>query len=236
MPGLTPNFAEFSLLNAPSGNNFLVGYDTSGSNYTRTSITGLANAPVFTNLSGTLASGIAATGAANAASITALSGLLTPVRTGALYGSFTPLVNQPPAFNFATIDTRNSIAVLSFDDTTPQSGIFVGSLPYSANVVGGLSVDVKWVSTGAGNCLWGARFMPLNGSTNLNNDNFAPPGTGVTTALSIGLTAVTSLLVTGLNGILAGDAYRLNFYRIANDVNDTLIGPSQVHSVTVRGV
>jgi hypothetical protein len=47
---------------------------------------------------------------------------------------FTPDNNQPPAANFATLDTRNSIAVLDFDDSTDESAIFVSICPEGADL------------------------------------------------------------------------------------------------------
>lgn len=251
MPGLTPNFAEFMLLNAPTGSNFLVGYDASGSSYIRISITGLANSPVFTGMSGALN----ATISANTVAITATGSLLVNAsgqlatniaatgaifanfRTGAIYAQFTPLVNQPPASNFAVLNNRNSIALLDFDESINQSGMFVGAFPYNATLTNGANVDIKWIAaTGAGNCIWSARFMPLTANCNLTGDAFALAASGITTALSPGLTAVTSLAVTGISGMLGGDTFRLNIFRNASDVNDTLVGLAEVHSVTVRGI
>ncbi len=184
--------------------------------------------PIIANMSGQLATNIAATGAALSAAISS---------TGATYGIFTPFNNQPPIVNYATLDTRNSIAMLNFDESTPQSGMFVSSIPYNGSVAGGLIADIKWIAaTGAGNCLWGARIMPLNAASNLNIDNFATAATGVTTALTTGLTTTTSLLLSSISGIVRGDSYRLNVYRVANDVNDTLVGLAQVHTIVLRGI
>jgi hypothetical protein len=83
----------------------------------------------------------------------------TPLKTKTLR-LFTALDNQPPASAFATLDTRNSIAVLDFDDTTEESAVFVGVVPDNANLASGLSVRIHWMATTAtsGNC----RCHPMN--------------------------------------------------------------------------
>jgi hypothetical protein len=55
---------------------------------------------------------------------------------------FTPLDNQPPASGFATLDTRNSIAVLDFDHVAEESAVFVGVVPDNAVVSSGISVRI----------------------------------------------------------------------------------------------
>ncbi|MEB3277208.1 MAG: hypothetical protein VKM92_09615, partial [Cyanobacteriota bacterium] len=42
------------------------------------------------------------------------------------YAVFTPSDNQPPSSGFATLDTRNSVAVLDFDAAATESAVFVG--------------------------------------------------------------------------------------------------------------
>jgi hypothetical protein len=69
---------------------------------------------------------------------------------------FTTRDNQPPASNFATLDTRNSIAVLDFDAATKETAVFVGVIPQGADLTSGLSISIFWMATTAtsGDCIW----------------------------------------------------------------------------------
>jgi hypothetical protein len=49
--------------------------------------------------------------------------------------------NEPPASNYATLDTRNGHPVLDFDATTGEAAIFTFILPRSYNG-GGLTVEL----------------------------------------------------------------------------------------------
>lgn len=59
---------------------------------------------------------------------------------------FTALQSEPPASAFATLDTRNSIPVLDFDDTTNETAEFSGVMPrhYAG---GGITVTLGWMAT-----------------------------------------------------------------------------------------
>src|SRR3990167_5459242 len=61
---------------------------------------------------------------------------------------FFPQNAEPPAATFATFDTRNSIAVLDFDDTTDEYVDFAGFMPRNY-AGGGLTVTVGWMATSA---------------------------------------------------------------------------------------
>ena len=47
---------------------------------------------------------------------------------------FTASDNQPPASSFATLDTRNSVLVLDFDDAAVESAVFVNQIPEGADL------------------------------------------------------------------------------------------------------
>jgi hypothetical protein len=87
-----------------------------------------------------------ATGATGAAGIDGATGATGVGATGATgpggsgtktYTVFTPDDNQPPASDFATLDTRNSILVLDFAEATDESAIFVGVIPEAASLGSG---------------------------------------------------------------------------------------------------
>jgi hypothetical protein len=150
---------------------------------------------------------------------------------------FTPADNQPPTTNFATIDTRNSVMVLDFADASAdESAIFVGVIPEGANLGSGIKVRLTWMATSAtsGSVRWGAQFMNLN--TDLDSDSFdtATEGNGTANGTS-GVPTTTELIVTSIDGLAAGNFYRLKIYREQSDtINDTMSGDAELISVEVR--
>lgn len=80
---------------------------------------------------------------------------------------FTAQHNEPPSSNFATLDTRNDILVLDFDDTTDESAEFGGLMP--AHYAGGdISIMIGWMSTDttitAGHqCRWDVAWKSVSG-------------------------------------------------------------------------
>jgi hypothetical protein len=153
------------------------------------------------------------------------------------YAVFTPLDNQPPGTSFATIDTRNSIMVLDFaDSTADESAIFVGVIPEGANLASGLKVRIRWMATTAatGDVRWGAQFMNLN--TDLDSDSFDTAIEGnTTTSGTSGTPSTTELTATNIDSLTAGDFFRLKIYRDQSDTaNDTMIGDAELIAVEVR--
>lgn len=157
------------------------------------------------------------------------------------YAVFTPLDAQPPASNFATLDTRQDIAVLEFDGgATDESTTFVGIMPEGASLGSGLKVRIHWMAHTANtssNVRWGVQFQRLTDDvdaaaydTAVEGNSAAPTGTGAD-----GTPAVLELTVTTIDGITAGDAYRLKVYREASDTgNDTMTGDAQLIAIEVR--
>ena len=151
---------------------------------------------------------------------------------------FTPRDNQPPAVNFATLNTRNSVAVLEFDAATQESSTFVGVIPEGANLASGLLVRIWWMGATAttGNVRWGASFEATG--TDLDTDSFDTV-TQVTSAASgtSGVETVAEITCTAIDSLAAGNRFRLRVDRIAADAgNDTMTGDAQMVAAEVRGV
>jgi hypothetical protein len=149
---------------------------------------------------------------------------------------FTPRENQPPATAFATLDTRNSIAVLDFDATVDESAIFSGVIPENANLASGLQIRLAWMATSAtsGNCRWGVQIERC--TTDLDADSFdtATEATGAANGTS-GIPTLTEITLTAIDGLTAGDTYRLKVFRKADDAtNDTMTGDAELIAVEVR--
>jgi hypothetical protein len=153
------------------------------------------------------------------------------------YAVFTPLDAQPPATDFATLDTRNNIAVLEFDGgATDESTTFVGIMPEGASLGSGLKVRIHWMADTAtsGDVRWGVAFERMN--TDLDSDSFdtVAEGNGTANGTS-GIPTVTEITITTIDSTVAGDAFRLKVYREASDTtNDTMSGDAQLIAVEVR--
>jgi hypothetical protein len=150
------------------------------------------------------------------------------------YGKFTPMVSQPPASNFATLDTRNSIAVLDFDDSTEESIDVVDVLPEAANVASGLKVRLFLACTSAtsGDIRFGAKFEKYG--TDIDSDSF-DTATEATIAASgtSGIEVVLEITCTTIDSIVAGDRYRLRVYRDTSGA-DTVTGDVELSAWEVR--
>lgn len=149
---------------------------------------------------------------------------------------FTPLVNQPPASNFATLDTRNSVAVLDFDAATDESAVFVGDIPEAAVLTSGLKVIISWAATSAtsGACVWGAQFEKTTGQ-DIDTDSFDTAVTATTTTSGTsGVVNTTTITVTTIDSLAAGDCFRVKVYRDADNGSDTMTGDAELVAVEVQ--
>ena len=160
------------------------------------------------------------------------------IRTQTL-ATFTALDNQPPEVSFATLDTRNNIAVLDFSDTLNEYAIFLGCMPDSAALGSGIIVRILWTATSAtsGNCRWGVRFEKMNSDTDYS-DNF-DYNTEVNSAADAtnGTPSITTLTCTNIDSLAAGNFFRIQIYRDAEDTgNDTMTGDAELIAVELRSV
>ena len=202
----------------PTDGQLLIG---NGTGYTLSTLTAGSNITV-TNASGSIT--IASTASGSGGTKT--------------YAFFTPLDNQPPASNFATLDTRNSVALLDFDAATDEFAIFVGVMPEAAVLTSGLKIFIHWAATSAtsGACRWGAQIDRLDGQ-DIDNDDFDTAGTaGTTTSGTSGVVNETEISVTSLNSLAAGEPYRLRIYRDADGTSgtDDMTGDAELIAVEVR--
>jgi hypothetical protein len=153
------------------------------------------------------------------------------------YAVFTPLDNQPPASNFATLDTRNSIAVLDFDASTDESSVFVGVIPEGASLGSGLKIRISWMATSAtsGACRWGVQIERMN--TDEDSDSFDTAATGgSTTNGTSGIVTTTEITVTTIDSVAAGEPFRLKVFRDADGTSgtDDMTGDAELVAVEVR--
>lgn len=156
---------------------------------------------------------------------------------------FTPLNNEPPSSNYATIDTRNSIPVLDFDDTTDESAVFGGVLPTTYGG-GGLTVTLVWGATTAtsGTVSWDVSIESnTDDADDLDSDSFAAANnSGAVTAPSasgeFGYDDVTFTDGADMDSLAAGESFRIKVTRDANSTTatDNMSGDAELLRVIIK--
>jgi hypothetical protein len=150
---------------------------------------------------------------------------------------FTPDNNQPPAANFATLDTRNSIAVLDFDDSTDESAIFVSICPEGADLASGLKIRLVWAATTAtsGSTVWEVALERMN--TDIDSDSFdTAAGTAFATNGTSGVPNYSEITLATIDSLAVGDGFRLKVTRDADNGSDTMTGDAELIAVEVQQV
>jgi hypothetical protein len=154
------------------------------------------------------------------------------------YAVFTPLNGVPPATAYPTISTTaNFIIVYDFDAATDETVYFIGIMPEAASLGSGLKIRLHWFSstTTTGTCRWGVQLERQNTSTASSSfDTAATAGTTVNASVSVPV--VTEITITAIDGIVAGDPFRLAVYRDADGTSgtDDMTGDARLISVEVR--
>jgi hypothetical protein len=151
------------------------------------------------------------------------------------YSVFTVRDNQPPATAFATLDTRNSIAILDFDDATDESALFLGIIPEAASLASGLKIRLIWTAATAtsGDCVWDASLERM--TTDIDTDSFDTIASiTATTNATSGVPNYSEITLTTIDSVTAGDGFRLKINRDANNASDTMTGDAELIAVEVR--
>jgi hypothetical protein len=146
---------------------------------------------------------------------------------GGLPITFRPQQNEPPAANFASLDTRNGHVVLDFDGTTDEEAVFSSVLP--ASYAGtGLTVDTWWSFTSAtsGSLRVQAAFERIDvSSLDIDADSFAAfqsaGGTAPGTSGQVIKVSVTFTDGAQMDSLAAGEAFRLKIRRDADGTSGT---------------
>ncbi len=156
---------------------------------------------------------------------------------------FSPLSNEPPSANFATLDTRNSVPVLDFDDTTDESAVFGGVLPNNY-AGGGLTVTLVWMATSAtsGGVSWDVSIeRHEDDAFDLDADGFATANNSgsATTASATGEQQYTSIAFTSgaqMDSLAAGESFRIKVTRDANGTTatDDMAGDAELLRVVIK--
>ncbi len=155
---------------------------------------------------------------------------------------FTPLGYEPPATNYATLDTRNSHPVLDFDAAAAtEAAVWTGVLPsnYSG---GGITIYLHWAASTAtsGNVIWQSSFEYISdGSNDIDSDSFATAITWSAAATSgtSGIVTVSSQAHTNgaqIDSIVTGASFRLKVERLGSNASDTMAGDAELVAVELR--
>jgi hypothetical protein len=152
---------------------------------------------------------------------------------------FTPLHNEPPSSNPATLDTRNQHPVLDFDPTTNESAIFSAVMPRNYGG-GGLTVYIHYaMSSAVANTIdWDAAFERIGDQQlDIDGDGFAAVQSvdNTTVPATSGLVDIVSITFTDgaqMDSIAVGEGFRLKVTRDA--VNDDAAGDAELVFVEIK--
>ena len=140
---------------------------------------------------------------------------------------FFPQDAEPPSSNYATLDTRNGVLVLDFDDTTDESVDFAGFMPRHYGG-GGITVTVGWMATTAttGTISLDVSFMSVtDDADDLDTKSFASANNAnPTTASATGEVDYATITFTDgadMDSVAAGEYFRMRVTRDADGTTST---------------
>jgi len=152
---------------------------------------------------------------------------------------FTALASEPPGAGYATLDTRNGHPVLDYDAAANEGVMFRGVLP-NAYAGRGLNVKLIWAATTAvaGNVVWAIGVERINaGGQDLDANSFGPTISATATCDTVsGETTETVIPISAgasMDGLLAGEMFRLQVYRDAVNAADTMAGDAELLAVVI---
>lgn len=152
---------------------------------------------------------------------------------------FTPLHNEPPSSNPATLDTRNQHPVLDFDATTNESAVFKGVMPrhYAG---GGVTVYIHYSmsSAEADTVDWDAAFERVGDQQqDIDADGFAAVQSVDNTTVpgTAGLVDIVNIPFANgaeMDSIAVGEGFRLKITRDA--ASDDAAGDAELWAVEIK--
>lgn len=153
---------------------------------------------------------------------------------------FSPLNNEPPASNPATIDTRNAHLVLDFDDTTNESAVFSGVMPRNYAGTTGVTVYIHYAMTSAtsGDVDWDIAFERIGDQQlDIDADSFAAVNsvdntTVPATSGNVDIVNVTFTDGSDMDSVAVGESFRLKVTRDAT--SDTATGDAELVKVEIK--
>lgn len=175
-------------------------------------------------------------GNVNVSGILSINGVSAKSKTIA---SFKASDNMPPASSYATLDTRNGILTLDFDDASTEYAVFPSVVPEATNLASGLLVYINWMATSAtgSNCVWQAEFKDMD--DDLDSITYGTAVTGISAANATNGTpsvATITLSSAQIDGLVSGDNFLLRIARLGGNASDTMTGDAELINVEVRTV
>lgn len=152
---------------------------------------------------------------------------------------FTPLANEPPASNYATLDTRNQHPVLDFDGGTNESAVFTAIMPrhYAG---GGVTVYIHYAMSTetSGDIDWDVAFERIgDGQQDVDSDGFASAQSVDNTTVpgTSGHVDIVSVAFTDgaqMDSVATGESFRLKVTRDA--ASDTSTGDAELVAIEIK--
>lgn len=153
---------------------------------------------------------------------------------------FFPASGEPPASNYPTLDTRNGVLVLDFDDTTDENIEFAGFMS-RAYAAGGITVTIGWAATTAtgGDVVWDIAFKSISDDADdLDSKAFAAANSvTATTASSSGEVDYATITFTDgadMDSVAAGEYLRMQINRDADNGSDDLVGDAELVFIEIK--
>lgn len=153
---------------------------------------------------------------------------------------FTPLHNEPPSANAATLDTRNQHPCLDFDATTNESAVFSSVMPQHYAGTTGVTVYIHYAmsSAEANTVDWDVAWERIGDQQlDIDGDSFAAVNSVDDTTVpgTSGLVDVVSVAFTNgadMDSVATGESFRLKVTRDA--VSDDAAGDAELYKVELR--
>jgi hypothetical protein len=155
------------------------------------------------------------------------------------YAAFTPFYSEAPGLTYPTLDNRNTISVLDFDQTNDETTFFRGMIPQGA-AFSYLQTNIYWSASGAtaGTASWQVAFENIRTNPDIDSDSFDQGYTGRSyfQGTTSGLPVSIGITCENVDSLTGGDPFRLRLRRLGSDVLDTLAGDAEFLFLEVRGV
>jgi len=153
--------------------------------------------------------------------------------------TFTPLHNEPPASNPATLDMRNQHPVLDFDATTNESAVFSDVMPRHYGG-GGVTVYIHYAmsSAEADTVDWDVAFERIGDQQlDIDGDSFAAVNSVDNTTVpgTTGLVDIANVTFTDgadMDSVAVGEGFRLKVTRDA--ASDDAAGDAELRFVEIK--
>lgn len=154
--------------------------------------------------------------------------------------TFSPLHNEPPASNHATLDIRNQHPVLDFDATTNESAVFSAVMPRHYAGTTGVTVYLHYAmsSAEADTIDWDVAFERIGDQQlDIDGDSFAAVNSVDNTTVpgTTGLVDIVSRAFTDgadMASVAVGETFRLKVTRDA--ASDDAAGDAELVSVELK--